>query len=252
MAVNSWLRALCFGSTTFAGVLAVLAPTVGPIVGGWITETYSWHWLFLINVLPGIFSAVFAGVLLPKEPMRLREVCTLDVPSLTLLAIALAALEIAFKEAPMRGWNSGFVLGLLALSFASSVGFIRRTLNAPRPIVSLNTFVDRNFTIGCVLSFVLGIGLFGSVYRSSAAMTIRSLWAAFSPDGGRVVTASADTTARVWDAATGKAIVVLSGHDGERRGFELMAIAAWRLESKELADEYQGFLAPLHSVTSTP
>jgi MFS transporter, DHA2 family, multidrug resistance protein len=83
---------------------------------------------------------------------------------LTLLAIALAALEIALKEAPMRGWNSDFVLGLLALSFASSVGFARRTLNAPRPIVSLSTFADRSFAIGCVLSFVLGIGLFGSVY----------------------------------------------------------------------------------------
>jgi MFS transporter, DHA2 family, multidrug resistance protein len=80
------------------------------------------------------------------------------------LAIALAALEIALKEAPMRGWDSGFVLGLLALSFASSVGFIRRMLNACRPIVSLSTFADRRFAIGCVLSFVLGIGLFGSVY----------------------------------------------------------------------------------------
>ena len=60
-------------ATTFAGVLAVFAPTVGPIVGGWITETYSWHWLFLINVAPGIISAVLAGVLLPKEPMRLGE-----------------------------------------------------------------------------------------------------------------------------------------------------------------------------------
>jgi MFS transporter, DHA2 family, multidrug resistance protein len=151
-------------ATTFAGVLAVLAPTVGPIVGGWITETYSWHWLFLINVVPGIISATLAGILLPKEPMRLSEVRTLDLPSLTLLAIALAALEIALKEAPMRGWDSGFVLGLLALSFASSVGFIRRTLNAWRPIVSLSTFADRRFAIGCVLSFVLGIGLFGSVY----------------------------------------------------------------------------------------
>ena len=118
----------------------MLAPTVGPIVGGWITETYSWHWLFLINVVPGIISATLAGILLPKEPMRLSEVRTLDLPSLTLLAIALAALEIALKEAPMRGWNSGFVLGLLALSFASSVGFIRRTLNASRPIVSLKYF----------------------------------------------------------------------------------------------------------------
>ena len=151
-------------ATTFAGVLAVLAPTVGPIVGGWITETYSWHWLFLINVAPGIISAVLAGILLPKEPMRLGEARRLDVLSLFLLAIGLAALEIALKEAPMRGWTSGLVIGLLALSLASSVGFIRRTLNAPRPIVSLSTFADRSFTIGCVLSFVLGIGLFGSVY----------------------------------------------------------------------------------------
>jgi MFS transporter, DHA2 family, multidrug resistance protein len=151
-------------ATTFAGVLAVLAPTVGPIVGGWITETYSWHWLFLINVAPGIISAVLASILLPKTPVRLGEVRKLDIPTLTLLAMALAALEIALKEAPMRGWNSGFVLGLLALSFASSVGFVRRTLGAPHPIVSLGTFSDRSFTIGCVLSFALGIGLFGSVY----------------------------------------------------------------------------------------
>src|SRR5271170_6724416 len=113
-------------ATTFAGVLAVLAPTVGPIVGGWITETYSWHWLFLISVVPGIISATLAGILLPKEPMRLSEVRTLDLPALTLLAIALAALEIALKEAPMRGWDSGFVLGLLALSLASSLSFVRR------------------------------------------------------------------------------------------------------------------------------
>ena len=60
-------------ATTFAGVLAVLAPTVGPVVGGWITETYSWHWLFLINVAPGIVAAVLAGILLPKAPMRLER-----------------------------------------------------------------------------------------------------------------------------------------------------------------------------------
>jgi MFS transporter, DHA2 family, multidrug resistance protein len=54
-------------ATTFAGVRAVLAPTVGPVVGGWITETYSWHWLFLVNVGPGIVSAAVAGVLLPRS-----------------------------------------------------------------------------------------------------------------------------------------------------------------------------------------
>src|SRR6516164_3979668 len=55
-------------ATMIAGVLAVLAPTVGPIVGGWITETYSWPWLFLINVLPGIAAASLASISLPKEP----------------------------------------------------------------------------------------------------------------------------------------------------------------------------------------
>jgi MFS transporter, DHA2 family, multidrug resistance protein len=151
-------------ATTFAGVLAVLAPTIGPIVGGWITETYSWHWLFLINVIPGIVSAALASVLLPNAATRLREVRRLDTLSLVLLAIAMAALEITLKEAPTRGWSSGFALGVLALSVVSSTGFVTRTLNASRPIVDLNTFADRSFTIGCVLSLVLGIGLFGSVY----------------------------------------------------------------------------------------
>lgn len=151
-------------ATTLAGVLAVLAPTVGPVVGGWITETYSWHWLFLINILPGIVSAAIAGMLLPKIPMRLEEAKTLDLPSLILMAIALAAVEMALKEAPQRGWTSGFVAGLLLLSLASMSGFIRRTLRASHPVVDLSTFANRNFTIGCILSFVLGIGLFGSVY----------------------------------------------------------------------------------------
>src|SRR5438034_1080345 len=53
-------------ATTFAGVLAVLAPTVGPVVGGWITQTYSWHWLFLINIGPGLVSTVVACALLPR------------------------------------------------------------------------------------------------------------------------------------------------------------------------------------------
>jgi len=151
-------------ATMLAGVLAVLAPTVGPIVGGWITDTYSWNWLFLINLVPGIVSALLAAGLLPKTPMHPREARTLDVASLVMMAIALAALEIALKEAPERGWTAGLVLGLLALSVAGGTGFARRTLRASHPIVDLGSFAGRDFTIGCILSFVLGIGLFGSVY----------------------------------------------------------------------------------------
>jgi DHA2 family multidrug resistance protein len=151
-------------ATTLAGVLAVLAPTVGPIVGGWITETYSWHWLFLINVIPGVLSAVLASKQLPRSAVRWSEARRLDGLSLAMMAISLCALEIALKEAPGRGWSSGLVLALLVLSAASATGFVRRTLGASRPVVDLANFRDRNFTIGCILSFVLGIGLFGSVY----------------------------------------------------------------------------------------
>jgi DHA2 family multidrug resistance protein len=151
-------------ATMLAGMLAVLAPTIGPIVGGWITDTYTWHWLFLINILPGIVSAILATVLLPKDAMRPREARTLDVASLIMMAIALAALEIALKEAPERGWTAGLVLGLLALSVASGAGFTGRTLRATHRVVDLGSFADRDFTIGCILSFTLGIGLFGSIY----------------------------------------------------------------------------------------
>ncbi|GLS22421.1 MFS transporter [Labrys miyagiensis] len=151
-------------ATTLAGVLAVLAPTVGPIVGGWITETYSWHWLFLINVLPGMVAVLFAAMLLPRDHMRLKELLWLDLVSLSLMAASLAALEIALKEAPQDGWSSRLILSLLTLSFTCAVVFVVRTLRASRPVVDLRNFADRNFTIGCILSFVLGIGLFGSVY----------------------------------------------------------------------------------------
>ncbi|MBC8050689.1 MAG: DHA2 family efflux MFS transporter permease subunit, partial [Chitinophagales bacterium] len=151
-------------ATTLAGVLAVLAPTVGPIVGGWITQTYSWHWLFLINVVPGVVSIALAVFLLPKDEVRLSAVRRLDSLSLVMLALALAALEIGLKEAPQQGWVSSLILGLFALSIFSGVAFIKRTLRADTPIVDLSNFSDRNFTIGCILSFVLGIGLFGSVY----------------------------------------------------------------------------------------
>ena len=151
-------------ATTLAGVLAVLAPTVGPIVGGWITETYSWHWLFLINVVPGIMSAAIAALVLPRQKRESAALGTLDFLSLIALAVALGALEIALKEAPQRGWSSGFILSLLALSGSSALGFVLRTLRREQPLVDLTAFADRSFSIGCVLSFVLGVGLFGSVY----------------------------------------------------------------------------------------
>ncbi len=157
-------------ATTIAGVLAVLAPTVGPVVGGWITETWSWPWLFLINLGPGVLAVLAVAACLEAEKPDLARLRALDLAALLLLALGLAALEIGLKEAPARGWTSPMVAGLLALALLSGAGFVRRVLKSAAdagpdpPLVDLTLLKNRDFAIGCLLSFVFGIGLFGSVY----------------------------------------------------------------------------------------
>ena len=160
-------------ATTLAGVLAVLAPTVGPLAGGWITQTYSWHWLFLINVGPGIAVALLAACFVPAANPDYAHARHIDLVSLVLMALSLASLEIALKQAPQDGWTSGLVLGLLVLSAASLAAFVRRAPSGRHaPIVDVRALLDRNFALGCLLSFMLGIGLYGSVYVMSLFLGI--------------------------------------------------------------------------------
>jgi MFS transporter, DHA2 family, multidrug resistance protein len=151
-------------ATTLAGIMAVLAPTIGPVVGGWITETWSWHWLFLINVAPGVIAAAATPLLLPREKPCFTDLVMLDRVSLMLMAIALASLEISLKQAPQDGWLSPLCLALFVLSAAAAIAFSLRTLKALHPVVDLKTLRAAPFAVGCAMSFCLGVGLFGSVY----------------------------------------------------------------------------------------
>jgi len=151
-------------ATTIGGVAAVLAPTIGPVVGGWITETWSWPWLFLINVVPGLIAAGATPFLLPRQKTDLGELKKLDLISLVVLAAALASLEIGLKEAPQRGWLSPVCIALLAASALGLIVWIHRTLRATHPVLRLKTLQRRSFAVGCALSFCLGVGLYGSVY----------------------------------------------------------------------------------------
>jgi len=151
-------------ATTIAGVLAVLAPTVGPFVGGWITDTYDWPWLFLINVAPGIAAIAIGARLLPREAPALGLLRTLDLPALGLMAAALASFEIGLKTAPKAGWLSLDAGALLVASVAAGSLFVARSLRAKHPVVELRTLADPGFALGALLSFILGIGLYGAVY----------------------------------------------------------------------------------------
>ncbi len=151
-------------ATTLAGIVAVLAPTVGPVVGGWITDTWSWHWLFLINVVPGLVAAFATPFLLPQDEADFAEFKNLDRLSLLLMGSALATLEIGLKQAPQDGWLSPRPLMLFAVSLVSGWIFARRTIKAAHPVVELTTLRAPAFAVGCALSFCLGVGLYGSVY----------------------------------------------------------------------------------------
>ena len=161
-------------ATGFAGMLAVLAPTIGPIVGGWITSTFSWQWLFLVNVGPGAVAAIIAASLLPRADADFSALRNFDLPSLLAAGVSLAALEIGLKEAPGRGWTSAIVLGV-----SGALADVRGRLRPPHfarasPIVDLTELADRNFVLGCALSFILGVGLYGSVYLMPVFLAYRA------------------------------------------------------------------------------
>jgi DHA2 family multidrug resistance protein len=151
-------------AATIAGTFAMIAPTIGPALGGWLTQTYSWHAIFLVNVGPGlIVTAVVAWLVRVGEPnwKLLRDI---DYVTIVLSGLFLGSLELALKEGPKHHWQGGFVYAVLATCLLSGVATFHQCLTRPKPFVDLRCFRDRSFTLGCILSFILGMGLFGASY----------------------------------------------------------------------------------------
>ena len=148
----------------WAGLLAMLAPTLGPSIGGFITDRFSWHWLFLINVPPGVVVALLVAWAVDADRPDRRAFGSVDLVALPLLAVSLASLQLLLKEAPQHGWASAEMLLLAALCLACGGGVIGRSLRRPTPLIDLSAFRDRNFAAGCWFSFVLGTGLYGATY----------------------------------------------------------------------------------------
>lgn len=151
-------------ATVIGGGFAMLAPSVGPFIGGWITENYSWHWLFLINIVPGLAAAAIAAKCVTFDRPDWRHARTLDGFALAQLVIFLATLELFLKEAPREGLGSGMTRALASICLVSGLVFVRRCLKRRTPLIDLRTFRDRTFAVGAALSFVLGMALFGAIY----------------------------------------------------------------------------------------
>jgi len=151
--------------TPLMGLVATLAPTIGPTVGGYLTDLLSWHWLFFINIVPGIVVTIAALALIDFDRPNLSLFDNFDWWGLAFMAGFLGPLEYVLEEGPRNDWFEDPTIALCAvISVASAVAFFVRVLMARDPIVDLRAFADRNFAIGSLFSFVLGIGLYGLTY----------------------------------------------------------------------------------------
>ncbi|WP_237477777.1 DHA2 family efflux MFS transporter permease subunit [Lichenibacterium dinghuense] len=147
------------------GLVATLAPTIGPTVGGYLTDLFSWHWLFLVNVGPGIVVSLLAWFLIDFDEPDLSLLDRFDWWGLAGMAAFLGGGEYVLEEGPQHDWFAEQAVAVCAVaSVLGAALFFWRAFTAKQPIVDLSAFQNRNFMFGSIFSFVMGIGLYGLTY----------------------------------------------------------------------------------------
>jgi DHA2 family multidrug resistance protein len=152
-------------SAAVIGTIASVAPTLGPVIGGFITDALDWRWLFYVNLAPGLAITILVPFLVRIDEPDLQLLKEADYAGIALMAIALGTLEYVLEEGARWNWlDDATIRDCAAISSVAGILFVVRSLTFPRPVVDLRAFLNRNFTLGCVLSFVTGVGIFSTIY----------------------------------------------------------------------------------------
>ena len=142
-----------------------LSSTLGPTIGGYLTDTFSWHWLFLVNIVPGIAVAAVVWLTIDIDRPNFSLLRYFDIAGLLLMAVFLGCLQYALEEGPRWDWlQDGTIRAAAIASGTAGVFFFLRVLTYHQPIVDLRAFLNRNFAIGSFYTFVIGAGLYGATY----------------------------------------------------------------------------------------
>jgi len=145
------------------GVGVIFGPIVGPTLGGWITDTIGWRWVFYVNAPLGVIGTVLALLFVVDPGYLKRPEGRIDLASFLFVAVGLGGLEITMNRGQRYDWFSSTLIQATALLSALGLAlFIWRSLTAERPLVDLRVFRNREFALGSLLMFCLGFGLFGS------------------------------------------------------------------------------------------
>jgi len=152
-------------SAAVVGTIASIAPTLGPVIGGWITDTLNWHWLFYINLVPGIAITILIPLLVKIDKPDLSLLRQADYLGIALMALGLGMLEYVLEEGTRWNWFDDATIRTCAWIAGIALAlFVARSLTYRNPVLDLRALTNRNFAVGCVLSFVTGIGIFTTIY----------------------------------------------------------------------------------------
>jgi DHA2 family multidrug resistance protein len=148
------------------GVTAICAPAIGPTLGGWLTDNYSWRWIFYINVPVGVLTVILVSQLVKDLPYLVREKnrkTSFDFVGFGILAIAVGALQVALDKGQEDDWfGSHFITALLIIAAVGLISLVIWEWFHKEPIVDVHLFKIFNFMSSCVMFFVVGIVLFSS------------------------------------------------------------------------------------------
>lgn len=147
------------------GMGVVLAPAIGPTLGGWLTDQYSWPWIFYVNVPIGIINLILVSRFIHDPSYLVREKGRIDWAGLALMTIGLGALQLMLEQGEREDWfTSSFIVMLAAISVAGLILFIWRELTTDRPAVDLRILRNASFSSATALGGVLGMGLYASLF----------------------------------------------------------------------------------------
>jgi len=172
----------------------VTAPAIGPPLGGWITDSFSWRWVFFINVPIGLLSLFLTGRIVSDPPEFKREVETarksgklrVDYIGILLIAVAFACLEVVLDRGQQEDWfESHFIVAFFSIAIASLAIAIVWELRHPDPVVELGLLRERNFALANSFYFLFGFVLFGSTVL--IPQMLQSLYGYTATDAGLVL-----------------------------------------------------------------
>ncbi|TKF76785.1 DHA2 family efflux MFS transporter permease subunit [Vibrio kanaloae] len=147
------------------GVTATFAPSIGPTFGGWLTENFSWHYIFYINIPPALLVITMIRYGLDDEKLDLGTLKKADWFGIATMALGLGCLEVVLEEGNREEWfSSSFIVGLSIVSAVSLVYFVINELQHKKPLVNLRLLRDGQFAMSCIAYLILGMALLGSIY----------------------------------------------------------------------------------------